>query len=148
MSSPNEGCEAMPTTTKPPERETLAEYVRRVRNEKNLSLRDVERNSRRAGLKIVGSYVSRIENEIATNPSKDKLVALAAGLVVQEDEVFAKARGKSLQDPSVREEQMLTLFRGLPSDRQDDLMGMLRHLYSQHAVKELPAAKKKRPRAA
>lgn len=75
--------------------ETLADYVRRIRLEKDLSLLDVYRQS---GRRIAGSYVSRIENGLAKNPSPEKLVALAKGLGVSEDELFAIARGKSLTD--------------------------------------------------
>jgi transcriptional regulator with XRE-family HTH domain len=77
--------------------ESLAEYVRRVRQEKGLSTTDVQRQSRQGGLKgISDAYVTRIENEYVTNVSPDKLRALAKGLVVPEDEIFAAARGKSL----------------------------------------------------
>jgi len=73
----------------------LADYVKRIRNSARLSLLDVERQSAHSGYKIAGSYVSRIENGVARNPSKDKLIGLAKGLGVPEEELFAVARGKS-----------------------------------------------------
>jgi transcriptional regulator with XRE-family HTH domain len=69
--------------------ETLSEFVKRIRKEKNLSTTDVEKNSRKA---ISSSYVTRIENEPNKKVSGDKLKALAVGLGISEDEVL-KASG-------------------------------------------------------
>src|SRR5947209_4665593 len=47
--------------------------------------------------KIARSYVSRIENGVARNPSKDKLIGLAKGLECRKNpdaSGFAVARGK------------------------------------------------------
>jgi transcriptional regulator with XRE-family HTH domain len=77
------------------ERETLADYVRRVREEKGLSLNQVRI---RSGYQIANSYISRIENGEVTNVGLDKLRSLAKGLNVSEEEVFAVARGKALND--------------------------------------------------
>lgn len=74
--------------------ESLSDYVRRIRQEKNLSTPDVERLS---GGKITDAYVSRIENGHVKNVSPEKLMALAKGLQVPEDEIFSIARGKSLE---------------------------------------------------
>lgn len=73
--------------------ESLANYVKRVRADKGFSLADVRRNS---GLEIANSYISRIENGEVTNVTPQKLRALARGLGVSEDEIFAVARGKPL----------------------------------------------------
>jgi transcriptional regulator with XRE-family HTH domain len=80
--------------------ETLADFVRRVRNEKNLSLTDVER---RSGDQIANSYVSRIENGLVTNVSPQKLTALAKGLGVDDSEVMAIAFGKKRSDPAIED---------------------------------------------
>ena len=81
--------------------ESLAEFVRRERIDKNLSTGDV---SRRALGEISDTYVNRIENGLVKNPSPEKLIALAKGLGVSEDEVFRVARGLSPDTPSdVRE---------------------------------------------
>lgn len=77
------------------ERETLADYVRRVREEKDLSLNQVRV---RSGYQIANSYISRIENGEVTNVGLDKLRSLAKGLGVTEEEIFAVARGKTLND--------------------------------------------------
>lgn len=75
--------------------ESLAEYVQRVRNEKNLSLMDV---SRRSGGLIANAHISRIENGWVKSVGVEKLKALAKGLGVPEEEVFAAARGARLSE--------------------------------------------------
>lgn len=68
----------------------LARYIARVLKEKGLSLHDVQVMS---GWKITDAYVSSIIRGRATNPSVEKLQALALGLGVDEDEIFRVARG-------------------------------------------------------
>jgi transcriptional regulator with XRE-family HTH domain len=78
------------------ERESLADYVRRIRNEKRLSTGDVHlRSSHIPDQRIAKSHISRIENGISKNPTTETLRALAKGLDVSEDEIFAIARGKA-----------------------------------------------------
>lgn len=86
-------------------KETLAEYVKRVRAEKGLSLTDVQK---RSGNQIANSYVSRIENGIADaqGVTPKKLQALARGLGVSEDEIFAIARGRSLDKSDAVDAEM------------------------------------------
>lgn len=76
------------------EREDLADYVRRVRSEKRLSLKDVEGLS---GGGISKGYVGHIENRhvLGSAVTPQKLSSLAKGLGVPEDEVFDVARGKT-----------------------------------------------------
>src|ERR1051325_33793 len=77
--------------------ESLGEYVRRVRTAKGLSTTDVETVSRRGGAKgISDAYVTRIENGQVTNVSPAKLEALAQGLGVNPEELYAVVRGKPL----------------------------------------------------
>lgn len=80
--------------------EDIADYVRRIRSEKNFSLTRVVANAAAAGLKISNGYISQIENRYHLNPSKDKLEALAAGIKVRPEDLFAIARGKSLEPMS------------------------------------------------
>jgi len=100
--------------------ETLSDYVRRIRTEKRLSTVDVERQS---GNRISDSYVTRIENGYVKNVSPEKLQALAKGLGVTEDEIFAIVRGKSLDDiESIDAEMMLfasRVKRLTPQQRRD-----------------------------
>ena len=88
---------------------SLADYVRRVRREKAVSTMSV---SKKSGGAISDGYVSRIENSQVKNVSLEKLRALAKGLDVSEEEVFAVARGhtspadenilKELKEPNLR----------------------------------------------
>lgn len=126
--------------------ETLAEFVRRVRNSKSFSLQDVEHNSGRRGEKIASSYVYRIENGLSRNPSKDKLISLARGLEEPEEVVFAIARGRmpaNKQDG--RELQLLAHFRELPDSYKEDLMKIARMLNAEHGAKteEIKIVKKR-----
>ncbi len=99
---------------------TLADYVSRIRQEKRLSLNDVVRQS---GNQIANSHVSRIENGLTTNVTTDKLRALAKGLGVSEDEIFAVARGKSVSgDIQLDESRLLEYFRALSPDSRDLLL--------------------------
>ncbi len=102
----NDRCFAVDT-----QRPDLATYVKRIRTEKRLSLKAVERQSGRRGNKIASSYVSRIENGVAdpTGITPKKLEALALGLDVPEADIFAIARGQvppidenSLEEKAVR----------------------------------------------
>jgi transcriptional regulator with XRE-family HTH domain len=86
--------------------ETLAEFVRRVRNEKGLSTLDVEKLSK---FEISDGYVSRIENNGVKNVSPEKLSALAKGLNVTEEEIFAVARQKQPNEHAKTEERFAML---------------------------------------
>ena len=80
--------------------ETLSDYVRRIMSEKRLTLREV---ARRSGSNITQGYVGGIVQGIHTNPSVEKLKALAAGLGVDENEAFRVARGLAPRQPSSAE---------------------------------------------
>lgn len=126
--------------------ESLAEFVVRVRNAKGLSLLDVERKSARRGEKIAGSYVSRIENGLSSNPSKDKLVALARGLDEPEELVFAIARGRMPGNKEDgRELQLLAHFRELPDEYKENLLKIARMFNAEHGDKteEIKIVKKR-----
>jgi transcriptional regulator with XRE-family HTH domain len=88
-------------------KESLAEFVKRHRHQKNLSLKDVQRRSKG---KITDGYISRIENGVYTNPSPVKLKALATGLGVTEDDIFAIVRGYKPKEPDGIKEQYLLDF--------------------------------------
>lgn len=79
---------------------------------------------------------------VAHNPSKDKLMGLAKGLGVPEEEVFAVARGKSLDEPSAREQKLLAYFRELPRERQEDFMRIAQTLHREHSVALSPKKNK------
>jgi transcriptional regulator with XRE-family HTH domain len=71
--------------------ESLSQYVKRVIEEKGLTLHDVELLS---GKRITDTYVSNIISGEASNPSIDKIQALARGLGVEAVELFKAAVGK------------------------------------------------------
>lgn len=112
-------------------REDLADYVRRIRAEKGFSTAEVEKNSR---FTITDGYVSRIENRYVKNVSPEKLQALAKGLSVSEDEIFAVARGaKTVGDLPLDEVRVLQLYRELPPDRKEDVLAHLELACKRHA---------------
>lgn len=108
--------------------EDFADYVRRVRGAKGLSLVDVES---RSGGRISRGYVSQIENRhvLGSRVTPDKLRALAIGLGVSEDEVFAVARGKSpSDDPNFNKSRFAELalkFDQLPADKRIDVEALI-----------------------
>src|SRR5262249_2424768 len=75
--------------------ETLDAFVRRIRNEKGLSLKAVARRSRG---KISDAYVSKIENGKYQSIGTPILKALAQGLGVTEEEIISKAFGNDQVD--------------------------------------------------
>lgn len=96
--------------------EKLSDYVRRVRKEKGFSTTDVENQS---GRRISDAYVTRIENGQIRNVSPEKLSALAKGLEVSEDELFAVARGKAIGEPETPVE-FGVLFYGWAEASEED----------------------------
>lgn len=71
-------------------KETLAQHVAKTMRDKGLTAREVERLS---GGKITHSYVNKIKNGDARNPSLPLLQALAKGLAVTEEKIFSLVRG-------------------------------------------------------
>jgi transcriptional regulator with XRE-family HTH domain len=67
----------------------LSAYVRKIAHEKGLSASDIQKRARG---KISFGYVNDIINERTTNPSVEKLQALALGLGVPEEDIFRVAR--------------------------------------------------------
>lgn len=84
--------------------ETLAEYVSRIRGEKNFS---VEKVAERSGGAISQAYVNKIENNGVKNVSPEKLLALAKGLGVTQEEIFAVVRGKNPNTDAVLDERFV-----------------------------------------
>ncbi|HWP44994.1 MAG TPA: helix-turn-helix transcriptional regulator [Blastocatellia bacterium] len=78
--------------------ESLSQYVKRVIEEKALTLHDVELLS---GKRITDTYVSNIISGEASNPSIDKIQALARGLGVEVLELFKAAVGKEEDESGV-----------------------------------------------
>jgi transcriptional regulator with XRE-family HTH domain len=81
------------------DRNDLGRYVRRILQQKKLTLREVER---KAGGEITNSYISKILNGSVSNLTVEKIGALAHGLGVDGREIFDIAYGESerLEDKS------------------------------------------------
>ena len=108
---------------------SLADYVRRIRNEKNLSLAQV---SSRSHARIGKTHINRIENGTVNRVSLLKLRALALGLDVPEDDLIAVAQGKPPRTNATKNEaKLLSYFRQLSADRQEDVLVML-HALAKH----------------
>lgn len=74
--------------------EDLSLYIRDVMNAKGLTQKDVQKKS---GGRITDGYVASILTGRATNPSVDKIKALADGLGVDVNELFHIAAGLPLK---------------------------------------------------
>jgi transcriptional regulator with XRE-family HTH domain len=98
-------------------RETIGEYVKRVRVLKELSLAEVQR---RSGNGIAGSYINRIENGYITNPTPAKLRALALGLGVDPQELFDIAQGERQKDSDAYKDSDFAVmhfkYEGIPKN--------------------------------
>jgi transcriptional regulator with XRE-family HTH domain len=104
----------------------LADYVRSVRNKKNLSLAEVSARSRG---RISKTHINRIENGTVTRVSLQKLGALSRGLDVPESELIAAAQGTLPRvEPPASEAELLEYFHQLSRDRQKDVLFILRTL--------------------
>lgn len=75
-------------------KESLADFIRRIRAEKNLSLSDVVT---RSGNLISNGYISQIENHYVKSVTASKLKALAKGLGISYEEISAIAGGQALK---------------------------------------------------
>jgi transcriptional regulator with XRE-family HTH domain len=75
--------------------ETLGDFVRRIRKEKNLTLAEVSDRSACFGQRITAGYICRIENNPRQRVTTDRLKALAHGLSVPAEDLFACALSKT-----------------------------------------------------
>ena len=113
----------------------FGDFVQQTRQEKSLSCKDVEKRSARFGKRIAGSYVNRIENNPALNPTAVALKALAYGLGVPPVEVFLRAVG--LVEPGVESEeaQLLSRFRELSPEKRNFVLDIVDMLYSKESCR-------------
>ena len=78
---------------------------------------------------ISKTHINRIENGTVTRVSLIKLRALALGLGIPEDDLIAVAQGKPPRTEATKNEtKLLSYFRQLPANRQEDVLVMLRAL--------------------
>jgi transcriptional regulator with XRE-family HTH domain len=108
------------------DRESLGDFIRRIRTEKNMSCEDVSKLSARKGQRrIAGSYINRIENDPKLRMTTDRLKALADGLDVPAHELFARSIGLIQGDKDAAEVRLLARFRDLSPDRKADILQLL-----------------------
>lgn len=116
----------------PQPKENLADFVRRVRREKRLSLTDVSNQSDCFGTRIAASYVCRIENEPKRKPTPSSLAALANGLGVPVEDLLTRVIDIAPIGNSNDELQLITRFRKLSPERKADVLKIVDMWYSEH----------------
>lgn len=102
----------------PATQETLAEYLRREIYERGLSYRKV---ADRSGGLVSHSTVSAIINGDQKKVSTEILSAIAKGMGIPAEEIFAVARGKSPKGIKIQDErfELLSLkFKSLPKSKR------------------------------
>ncbi|HKG61432.1 MAG TPA: helix-turn-helix transcriptional regulator [Pyrinomonadaceae bacterium] len=121
--------------------EPLGDFVRRIRNKKGLSLKDVADQSGRFGPPIASSYVSRIENDPTRKPTAVALRKLAHGLGIPPEDLLARAAG--LIDPGIKSDELhlLSRFRELSQERRDDVMKIVDMWHSEEIPRRTPRRK-------
>jgi transcriptional regulator with XRE-family HTH domain len=76
-------------------KETLGEYVKRMTEQKGISLRELERRSE---VRVTSSNLSKIIRGLSINVTVETVVGLAAGLDVDPHEVFSIASARSIKE--------------------------------------------------
>jgi transcriptional regulator with XRE-family HTH domain len=124
--------------------EDLADFMRRMRSEAGLSIRQV---AKRSGGGISHGYVNQIENRsvLGSSVSPARLIAIARGLGISEDALFAVARGKPLKEIEAMQSQLLAFFGQLPTERQEDVLRLTKALHQAHSTKPT-SIKKQEPK--
>jgi len=106
------------------ERESLADYLRRVIRDKDLSYRKV---AQRSGGRVSHATISDIINGRQKDVKTETLRGLAQGLDVPEEEIFAVARGAPVEYENPLDE-VYVLFNGWAEaseeDRQETLVAI------------------------
>ena len=118
--------------TKSPER--LGDFVRRIRDEKGLSLADVSKQSALFGPPISASYVNRIETDPKRNPTAASLKSLAHGLGIPVPELFAHSIRPMSRDEA-DELALVTRFSELSPKRKSDVWAIIEVLQSGNSPK-------------
>ena len=104
--------------------ERLGDFVRRIRNQKGLSLADVSKQSALFGPRISASYVNRIETDPTRNPTAASLKSLAHGLGIPVPELLAHSIRPMSRDEA-DELSLVTRFRELSPKRKSDVWTLI-----------------------
>jgi transcriptional regulator with XRE-family HTH domain len=118
--------------------EPLGDFIQRIRNEKGLSLLDVSKQSARYGKPIAASYINRIENRRTKNPSPDRLIALANGLSIPVEDLFARAAGLVAPGSKSDELHLITRFRELSPERKADVLSIVDLWHAEPSTRRAP----------
>ena len=120
--------------------ESLGDFVRHIRTEKNLSCADVSNRSVRKGeRRIAASYINRIENNPKLKVTANRLKALADGLGVPAEELFARVVGYVPEGESSEEIELLARFRELSPERRDDVIRIVDLWYQKDLIESCSA---------
>lgn len=104
--------------------ERLSDFVRRIRNEKGLSLANVSKRSALFGPQISASYINRIETDPTRNPSPASLKSLAHGLGIPVPELLAHSI-RPMSRAEADELSLVTRFRELSPKRKSDVWTLI-----------------------
>lgn len=121
--------------------ESLGDFVRRIMDEKNLTLELVQRNSTN---RIDGAYVHDILKGKSKNPSILKLIALADGLGEPKELLFAKAGGYSITNEEINDlrlRDVLIRYKNLNPEIKEFLkpsLEFLTNLFRAYSGKQPP----------
>lgn len=116
------------------ERESLADYLRRVISEKNLKYRQV---ALRSGGRISHASISAIIKGQTKDIKSSTISALAKGLDVPEADLFAIVRGKPLsseEQANEEKERIWAMYTDIPRQCQKDVMDLLEVLQRNHSI--------------
>lgn len=120
--------------------ETLGDFVRRVRKDKNLTLRQVSDRSARFGKRISAGYINHIENDPQRRVTADRLKALADGLGVPVHELLARIMRiiDTIPDYDPDEIRLLAQFKDLSPERRSDVLKIIEvlHLNQNRLIRE------------
>ena len=105
--------------------EALGDFIRRIRNEKGLSLAAVSKQSASLGHKITPGYINCIENDPTRKPTANKLKALALGLGIPPEELVVRATGGVAPGSKSDELRLMTRFRELSPERRADVLKLV-----------------------
>ena len=109
--------------------ECLGDFVRRIRTEKRLSLADVSKRSASYGRPIAASYINRIERNPKISPTPDRLKALAHGLGLPVEEMFARV-ARTMRPDEIDELRLMSRYRELSPKRKADVRNLIELLHS------------------
>jgi transcriptional regulator with XRE-family HTH domain len=121
--------------------DSLRDYIRRIMFDNSLTFKRVAEQSR--GEISTGGLNDLLKGR-TVNPTIGTLKALAKGLGVTEEEIFAVALGRPLAEESANETRLLAKFRALPADRQADVLRIVDALQSESATPSAGRTKKGR----